>query len=322
MRRCRYRGKRSVANSGAAVADKWGNRVRATGSTGISNVGTLGNQSAEIAWRGEFTGITVAETHFSTEGPGPHQRHEFPGFFMPFRGAFEVISGTDTFRLCSGQACYYGPDETYSLHVLSQGGSGLDVEVKEGYADIFTSLRGGITQPGSRIPMILIQLHRELRVQDAASRLAVQGLVLQAAAQLNREKTSNAPEPPLWVKRAAKFLAENLSDRIDMRRLTAVSGFGARNLIRGFKTFFKLTPAEYLRSQRIATARQRLAETSEPIARVASDVGFYDQAHFCHEFKKATGCSPREYRELCALREAKGTSRRTPSEALLGFQDA
>jgi AraC family transcriptional regulator len=278
--------------------------VQVMNPTGIPVIGAHGNYFGRVAWLGKFAGITLAETHYTTDTLVPNHRHEFPGFFMPLRGAFELICGSNRSRIWSGRASYHNPEDVRSFRVLSQSARGFNVEVRDGWAEAFAASPGRVTLPGSRIPMILAQLHRELRVQDAASTLAVQGLVLQATAELTREKRTNFSEPPLWLKQAARFLTDNVGDRIDMTQLTAVAGIGARDVMKGFKKFFNRTPAEYLRCRRIATARQRLAETREPIARVASEVGFYDQAHFCHEFKKATGCSPREYRKLMGSRES------------------
>jgi len=280
-----------------------GSRVRAMDSTEIPEVAALGNCFGRVVWLGRFVDVTLSETKYASDAVVPSHRHKFPGFFMPLRGTFEIACGQDEFRIGSGRACYYAPDDVHCLRVLSRGGGALNVELRSGSHDAFAFSQQRITRPGSKIPMILMQLHHELRLQDAASMQAVRGLVLQATAELTREKTDSS-EPPLWLKQVARFLTDNVGERIDMKQLTTVAGIGTRGLFRAFKRFFNRTPAEYLRGQRIRVARQLLTETSEPIARVAGEVGFYDQAHFCHEFKKATGCSPREYRELMGLRES------------------
>jgi len=300
---------------GMAVV-RWGSRVRVNGSSEIREVAGHGNCFGRIVRLGRFSVITLSETHHSLDSSVGMHRHKFPGFFMPLQGTFEVAIGEDKFRLGNGRACYYSAEDAHSSRAVSGSASALNVEVRCGSTDAFAPSRHRITRPGSRIPMILMQMHHELRLQDAASMQAVQGLALQATAELIRDKTADRCEPPLWLKEAAQFIAANVAERIDMKALTSVAGTGTRDLFRAFKKFFNRTPAEYLREQRIAVARQLLAETTVPIARVASDVGFYDQAHFCHEFKKATGCSPREYREVVGLREPAACATPAPREVL------
>jgi AraC-like DNA-binding protein len=43
-------------------------------------------------------------------------------------------------------------------------------------------------------------------------------------------------------------------------------------------------------------AQQLLTKTSEPIASIATAVGFADQSHFTKAFKRAVGLTPREWR--------------------------
>jgi AraC-like DNA-binding protein len=43
-------------------------------------------------------------------------------------------------------------------------------------------------------------------------------------------------------------------------------------------------------------ARKRLRATTDAVGRIATDCGFYDQAHFTRAFKKHTGQTPLEYR--------------------------
>jgi len=276
--------------------------VYASNPTEIPVIGVHENYFGRVARLREFGDVTLAEKAYPANTVVPNHRRKFPGFFMPLRGTFEFVCGSNSSRIWRGRATYHNPQDVLSFRVLSLGGSGFDVEVRDGWTGAFATSQQRITVLGSKIPVILAQLDCELRVRDAASALAVRGLVLQAMAGLTREIRSSFPHPPQWLMHAVGFLADNVGDRIDMKRLSAVAGIAARDVIKGFRQFFDRTPAEYLRCHRIAMARQRLAETSEPIARVANEFGFYDQAHFCHEFKKATGCSPSEYRKLVGSR--------------------
>ena len=57
-----------------------------------------------------------------------------------------------------------------------------------------------------------------------------------------------------------------------------------------------MTFVEYVTDRRIETARQLLEQTSKHTADIAAAVGYKDPNYFRYVFKKATGLTPREYR--------------------------
>jgi AraC-like DNA-binding protein len=69
-----------------------------------------------------------------------------------------------------------------------------------------------------------------------------------------------------------------------------------RHLERLFKKEVGLTPKAYARLTRLHQARMILKQTStETLTEVAHRTGFYDQAHFNHEFKNTVGMTPGAY---------------------------
>jgi transcriptional regulator GlxA family with amidase domain len=140
-------------------------------------------------------------------------------------------------------------------------------------------------------------------MRDLHAILAVEGLVFQLAAELARIRRRPPGDTPIWLRRAEQLLAENVSGRFGLQQLALATGVEAREIRKEFKKFFNRTPAAHLRARRIEVAREQLVATSKPIARVAAETGFYDQAHFCHQFRQATGYSPRQYRDLAGISE-------------------
>ena len=65
-------------------------------------------------------------------------------------------------------------------------------------------------------------------------------------------------------------------------------------LIRLFRKHLGLTPYAYLTQVRVAKPRH-LLRLGQPVAQVALDVGFADQAHFTKRFKQLTGTTPAFY---------------------------
>jgi AraC-like DNA-binding protein len=99
---------------------------------------------------------------------------------------------------------------------------------------------------------------------------------------------------PKAVDRAVEFLHARACDHINLEDASRASGVGLFHLIRLFQKHLGLTPYSYLTQVRIAKSRQ-LLRLGEPVAQVALDVGFADQAHFTKRFKQFTGTTPALY---------------------------
>lgn len=67
---------------------------------------------------------------------------------------------------------------------------------------------------------------------------------------------------------------------------------------RQFRRHFGCSPRAWLKNERINRARAQLSTTSDSIKEIAHSLGFGDQRFFSRQFKKATGKTPSEYRDL------------------------
>jgi AraC-like DNA-binding protein len=72
-------------------------------------------------------------------------------------------------------------------------------------------------------------------------------------------------------------------------------GIDKFKFLRIFKSQTGLSPNNYFNLKRIEKSKQLLAEGADLLA-IAIDLGFYDVAHFCNQFKKFTGISPIAYK--------------------------
>ncbi|MBL8033077.1 MAG: helix-turn-helix domain-containing protein [Leptospiraceae bacterium] len=86
-----------------------------------------------------------------------------------------------------------------------------------------------------------------------------------------------------------------------MTNLSRKFGLHRRALERLFREYIGLSPAAYARVSRITRAAKIVA-TDDGFAAIdyALDQGFFDQAHFNHDFKAIVGLSPTEYRNSVA----------------------
>ena len=79
--------------------------------------------------------------------------------------------------------------------------------------------------------------------------------------------------------------------RID--RIAESLGIGQRRLERTFETSLGMTPKHLTRLARFLRACRSLREAPDArLTGVAYDAGFYDQAHFIHEFRSFAGMTP------------------------------
>lgn len=87
-------------------------------------------------------------------------------------------------------------------------------------------------------------------------------------------------------------LFSNLSVH-DLARLCHLS---VSSFKREFKKVFNDTPAHYITAQRVKKAASLLKNSSLSVSEIAWETGYEDPAYFSRLFKRATGCSPSEFR--------------------------
>ena len=87
------------------------------------------------------------------------------------------------------------------------------------------------------------------------------------------------------------YLDEHLFEPVTMAAAAETLGVGPTHLARGFKATFGIAPHAYVVTRRLEVARDRIL-AGQPLADVASEVGFFDQAHLTRRFKRFLGVTP------------------------------
>lgn len=93
------------------------------------------------------------------------------------------------------------------------------------------------------------------------------------------------------ARRAVRLLE---AEEVRVGSVAARLGVTARHLRRAFVESIGVGPKEFARGVRLQRALRR-AETSSDWARIATDAGYYDQAHLIGEFRQLVGMTPVEY---------------------------
>ena len=141
-----------------------------------------------------------------------------------------------------------------------------------------------------------------LAIEDAKfARLQIDGLVAELAPVLLRLAGDGRPKssarPVSRLHRVRDYLDANRFAQVGSDELEEVTGLDRYTIARQFRRQFGTSPHRYLLMRRLASARERIS-LGEPLADIAADTGFADQAHFTRHFKKAFGLTPGRWAQL------------------------
>ncbi|EIM97537.1 AraC family transcriptional regulator [Paraburkholderia hospita] len=124
--------------------------------------------------------------------------------------------------------------------------------------------------------------------------------ILARAMEFQNASSGEGPRQGLapWrLKRAIEYIEDNLGEQISLTDLAERAGLSRMHFAAQFKLAMGLSPHAYLTEKRLGAAKSLLAEGRLPIAQIAFAVGFHTQAHFTTVFRKATGLTPKRWRE-------------------------
>jgi AraC-like DNA-binding protein len=74
------------------------------------------------------------------------------------------------------------------------------------------------------------------------------------------------------------------------------AGLSTKRMIALFRAEVGLAPKAYARVRRLQAALRQLGAGTAGGARIAADIGYFDQAHFVREFRSFAGMTPAQYR--------------------------
>lgn len=87
--------------------------------------------------------------------------------------------------------------------------------------------------------------------------------------------------------------------QIRVEDLATNTGMSNRQLVRKFNDTIGLSPKEFARIIKFISSLHYLKQNSETnLSAVAHNLGYYDQAHFIHDFKEYSGLTPGQFLTL------------------------
>lgn len=157
-----------------------------------------------------------------------------------------------------------------------------------------------VLYPG--ITRALVSRFRDIRTRLEAAHshelprilLDIQALLFQIV-EMDQQDTE-----PSWqlVGEACRLLEKDLEKRRHVAELVESLGLGYESFRKHFRKHMGVSPNEYRVRCRIDRARTFLLQPRQSIKEIAFDLGYADSFTFSRQFKRVTGLSPTEFRQL------------------------
>jgi AraC family transcriptional regulator len=146
----------------------------------------------------------------------------------------------------------------------------------------------------------------EITNETAASRVYVEAASITLAARLLQKHCDSGTcvstesfahsLDHIRLRRVLDYIAVNIEDDITLVELAGIAGYSPFHFARKFALAMGISPHRYISRMRLENAMAELAAGKLPLAEVALNAQFSSQASFTRAFHRATGMTPKEYR--------------------------
>lgn len=119
-----------------------------------------------------------------------------------------------------------------------------------------------------------------------------------SAAIFAESKGGMEQEENVVVHKIQTYIQKHLNEDISLIRIGDVIGYNSKYLSRLYKKITGEDLSAYISRTKLSRAQRMLKETDMKIYEVSGAVGFLSEPYFYRFFRKATGMTPQEYRDL------------------------
>lgn len=255
--------------------------------------------SGEVVRSGAAPGLRYSELVHSVGSSQPPHAHRLSFFALTMDGTYWEEAGDRVHECGPGSVLFLPAGAEHAITVVLKMARCFLVEVDgSGIASRFElKVSPSILHAqGGPMAAALRDMYDEVRLRDSSSPLALHGLLLQLLAGASRSAIDIESGPGGPLSRINDLLRERFRERLTIEEIAGSVGLSSGQVSRIFRGAHRRTIAEEQRRLRIEYARRRMMEPAVPLAKIAEESGFADQAHFCRAFKRVTGTTPARYR--------------------------
>jgi transcriptional regulator GlxA family with amidase domain len=96
------------------------------------------------------------------------------------------------------------------------------------------------------------------------------------------------------IERAVRFIERHFQEKISVKEIAKVARLSSYHFLRAFSATVGVSPHEYVIRCRLRHAQRLIisSASSRPLADIAVEAGFYDEAHLASHFRRVFGQPP------------------------------
>ena len=256
----------------------------------------------------KVAGFDLSERIYPPGFKTPRHSHRRALFCFVIQGDYTETYGTRTRECKSSSLLFHPAGEQHAEHFHASGGRSFIIEIEQPWLervreqctieDRSADFSGGESELRGR------KLYKEFALTDGASKLVIEGLMLEMVGEASRRGPVDAVgRRPRWLRQAKELLSERFAERLTLADVAQTVGVHPVHLAQTFHKSYRCTVGDYVRQLRIEYACHELATSELPIVTIALAAGFCDQSHFTRTFKRCVGVSPSHYRESLGVAE-------------------
>jgi AraC family transcriptional regulator len=248
-----------------------------------------------------LNGIIYSEVG-KTPDEVPWHYHENAYFLYQLRGQLEEVNKKTQIVCTPGTLLFHHWQDPHYNKNHSEDVDFFHLEIEKEWFLRYhlepSILEGSMHVKNPVLKPIFQRIYKEIELRDHNTQLSVDGLLLQALAEIARVSQNEQSGVPQWVKKVQEILNDCISEKITLDRLAVETGIHPVHLSKEFPRYFTTGFGQYIRKIRIQKAAQLLADENLSISDIAYDCGFSDESHFIRCFREVIGTTPLKYRSL------------------------
>ena len=262
------------------------------------------NQYGEKPYWAALRDYPPRDSHLGGKLKGHIHRPEEHHYIYVLEGGDSIRIGNDAFELAAGSIYLTAPGVSHSF-CSSADRKLLTIELKFILTDpvlrertkklppVVEDTSGGLRQLLDRI---LEEAENPGLYRKELMELRLRELLYLLLRVTNEEKAAGETSGEAAMRPVLRYIRDNLHRDITLEDLAEAAHLEKAYFSRKFKAVSGYTPMGYLRTTRLAKARELLQYSDMTVTQVAESLGFQSLHHFSKVFHRFVGCSPTAFK--------------------------